>query len=114
MSNIDFKISSIKKSGGKTEVLARFYTGAVTIENEPVDNEEKPVEAYRRTEKIGEKFYELEGDVPKEKIEALLRHELGLKATKLNTAAIVEQVKQAKDDTEAQKLVKLREIDKLK
>lgn len=76
----DFKISRLTQyDNGMCTVVARFYEGEVTTEDELVGREMKPVTRYRRTQMIREVTYEL----PAEDVRRTLKAEL--KADRIRT-----------------------------
>ena len=105
---MDYKIVDIQDNGsGKLTVTVRYYTGAVTTEdefNKETDSME-PVTRYRRTKLLEEVTYELSD--PRERMSQnlikFLNKELKTKADKQNKSVISEQT----DVLGAEKILKI-------
>lgn len=78
MSLIDFKFTTITGTGKGVTVIARFYEGSITTEDEwsNVTKKPKPVTRYRRTKLLAEKKFSFDGGPSMEMIVDTLKAEL--------------------------------------
>jgi len=92
MALIDVKIKEIKRANGQTEVLVNVYRGAITTEDEALeDGTTQPVTRYRRAGKVASKNFIVDGEYTEDQVHKFVAAKVNQLAEQLGHTVIDKQ-----------------------